>query len=140
MINPRKAPYHGQIFAVIFLILPSFLLTLMFYGVISLWQPRFGTEINFASAKMFGCGLGAVFHFGCWLMGAFKENFDVVKNRVKEFFLDLFISPGLAFRGYWDDIKTNGIAYWIDFSIIVLNIWLFIDAIRDFMILRGFIN
>ncbi len=137
MINPKKAPYHGQLLMTIFMILPSLFLTVIFYEVMSYWQPSFGDEINWAGAKMFGCGIGALFHISCWICGAFSKDFRIVKNRLKQFFEDLPISLKLALRWYFEDIRANGIAFWIDLAIIAANIWLCADGILDFIRLFG---
>ncbi len=137
MFNPKKSPYQGQIAVMLALAFPSAFFTLIFYGVISMWQGRFGVTLNWASAKAFGCGIGVVFHLCCSIMGTFKEHRVIVKERVKEFFSDLSISPKTAFKWYFDDLKTNGIAYWIDLLIIGINIWIFVNAVLDFIAIRG---
>ncbi len=137
MINPKNAPYHGQLLTIFFLLLPPSVLTLIFYFVIAIWQSDWGFELNFASAKIFGCGCGALFHFSCSLTGAFNEERAIVKNRVKEFFLDVFLSPKVAFTAYFDDIRSNGVAYWIDLSVILLNLSVFVGALLDFLSMRG---
>ncbi len=134
MINPNKSSYHGQLFSTLILILPPVLLTALFFGTFSLYDRLHGNvELNWVSSKLFGCGLGIIFHISCWLMSAFKKDFQVVKNRVKEFFSDIVISPKLAFVWYWDDIKETGVAFWIDLAVIVANVWIFIASIFEYM-------
>ncbi len=135
--NQNKSPYHGQLAVVLALILPPILLTAMFYGVITMWQPRFGVELNWISAKFLGCGVGVLFHLCCLIMGAFEEHFAVVRNRLKEFFSDLSISTSLAFEWYFKDIKENGIAFWIDLAAITANFAIFLDALIKFVKLKG---
>lgn len=120
------------------MVLPSVCITWILYLVISKWQPQFGQEMNWAAAKIFGCGCGILFHFSCWLMGVFTEDFQAVKERVKEFFANIVVSARLAFSCYWEDVKTLGLAYWIDLAVIALNAGVFVDAIFDYLALRGF--
>ncbi len=137
VISPKKSPYHGIWIFVPMLILPSVLLTLLFYAVISGSQVQFGNELNWASAKIFGCGLGALFHLSCMIVGAFSEDYKAVKTRVKEFFSYIFILPKVAFAGYWDDLKTLGVAFWIDFAIVAGNFAIFADALMTFLKIIG---
>ncbi len=118
--------------------LPSLVLTGLFYLVIDQSQPQYGQELNWASAKIFGCGLGIIFHASCWLTGAFTEDFRAVKNRVKEFFANIVVSVSLAFTCYWEDVKAFGVAFWIDFAVVALNIGIFLDAVKDFLALYIF--
>ncbi len=133
VITPRKTPYQGLWIFILVLAAPSLILTAMFYTVISASQTQFSNELNWASAKIFGCGIGMIFHLSCWLVGAFSEDLKAVKLRVKEFFAYIFLSPKLAITGYWEDIKTLGVAFWIDFAVVALNFGIFADAVSDFL-------
>ena len=121
------------------MVLPSAVLTCLFYYVIAKWQPQYGFELNWAGAKIFGCGCGFLYHFSCWLMGVFAEDWQAVKKRLKEFGENIVVSVGLAFTCYWEDVKTLGLAYWIDVILVGANIGVFVDALLDYMTLRGFI-
>ncbi len=131
MTNTNKSPYHGVPIIAVILCVPSVLLTLIFYGVLMEFQGRYGAELNSASARVVGCGLGVIFHLSCWLMGSFRDSARVVKNRLKEFFSDLSVSFSLAVKWYWEDVKTNGAAYWIFFAIIVANLVVTIVSLAD---------
>ncbi len=137
VITPKKSPYRGLWIFLIVMVLPSLVLTALFYWAISQWQPRYGAELNWATAKIFGCGCGILFHFACWLAGVFKEDLQAVKNRLKEFFANIVVSASLAFSCYWEDVKALGLAFWIDFAVIALNAGIFLDAILDYIALRG---
>ena len=138
-LKSKKTPYQGLWIFIPMMVLPSVALTWIFYLVIARWQPQYSVELNFASAKIFGCGCGMLFHFSCWLMGVFTEDFQAVKKRLKEFFENVVVSLSLAFTCYWEDVKTLGLAYWIDVALVGLNIGVFADAVLDFMTMRGFI-
>ncbi len=137
MINPNRSPYHGRVAIIIAMSLPVLLLVLMFYGVLSLWQPYNGEALNWTIGKLFGCGLGALFHGTCWLAGSFAADTRVVKNRLKEFFSDLGVSLKVALEWYREDVKNNGLAYWIDVAITVINLVVFADALRDYIAVKG---
>ncbi len=139
MINPNKSPYHGQLIAVIVMLLPSPIITWMLYVLLNEFQPQYTAELNLTSATVIGFGIGSIYHMCCWITGAFTDHFGVVKNRVKEFFADLTVSLKLALTWYFKDIKTNGLAFWIDFAVVTLNFGIFIDALIDYFILRGVI-
>ena len=47
-----------------------------------------------------------------------KGTFKVVINRVKNFFSNLTINFKFAIKYYWDDIKTEGVVFWIYFLIV----------------------
>ena len=138
-LKSKETPYQGLWIFIPMMVLPSVALTWIFYLVIARWQPQYSVELNFASAKIFGCGCGMLFHFSCWLMGVFTEDFQAVKKRLKEFFENVVVSLSLAFTCYWEDVKTLGLAYWIDVALVGLNIGVFADAVLDFMTMRGFI-
>ena len=138
-VNSKKTPYQGIWAFILMMVLPSACITALLYFVIAKWQPQFGRELNWATAKALGCGSGILFHFSCWIMGVFTEDFEAVKKRVKEFFANIVVSARLAFSCYRDDLKTLGVCFWIDFAVIALNAGICIDAILDFLTLRGHI-
>lgn len=138
-IKSKKTPYQGLWVFLPLMVLPSICITVLLYLAISKWQPQFGVELNLATAKAIGCGSGILFHFSCWLMGVFTEDFQAVKKRLKEFLANVVVSARLAFSCYWDDVKTLGLCFWIDFAVIALNAGIFIDAVLDYLTLRGFI-
>lgn len=138
-LKSKKTPYQGLGIFLIIMVLPSVALTWLFHTVISLRQTYLSPELNWASARIFGCGCGICFHISCWLTGAFAEDFKAVKKRLKEFFANIVVSVSLAFTCYWEDVKTLGLAYWIDVAVIGLNIGVFVDAIVDYLVLQGII-
>ncbi len=137
LFKPKKTPYQGLWAFILYMTLPSLACTLVSYYAFMEYQGQFSQELNLASAKIIGCGIGAVFHLSCWIMGAFTEDFGAVKYRLKEFLSNVSVSLGSAFKWYIDDVKTYGLAFWIDLSIVGLNLWIFIDALSDYLSLRG---
>lgn len=136
-IKTKKAPYQELWIFIPILILPSLFITGLLYWVISMRQPQFGQDVNWATAKVFGCGAGVLFHLSCWLAGVFEDDLRAVKTRMKEFFANIVVSARLAFSCYWEDVKTLGLDFWIDFAVIALNAGVFIDALLDYLTLRG---
>ena len=137
-IKSKTTPYQGLWIFIPIMLLPSVAITWVLFLVIDLRQPQFGQELNWAAAKMFGCGCGILFHISCWLMGVFKEDFQAVKMRLKEFCANIVVSFRLAFSCYWEDVKTLGLAYWIDLAVVALNAGIFVDALLDYLSMRGF--
>lgn len=138
-LKTKQTPYQGLGIFLLIMLLPSVAITALMFAVISKWQPQYGWEVNWASAKVIGCGVGVLFHCICWMMGAFTEDFRAVKMRLKEFFANIIVSAELAFSCWWDDVKSLGMAFWIDCAIIALNMGVFVDALIDFLTLRGFV-
>ncbi len=124
-----SSPCRGMWVKLIVLIMPPLVLVGIFYGAISRWQPWYSFNLNWASAKTLGCGLGVLFHLSCWVAGAFKQDFRAVKNRVKEFFANISVSPGLAFKWYWREVKSYGVAFWIEIFVMAVNLAVFFDSL-----------
>ncbi len=137
MINTNKSPYHGLPIAVAVMVLPSPILSLVLYPLFNAFQPQHTKELNLVSAVAIGFGLGFIYHMSCAITGAYADSWQVVKNRIKEFFEDLTVSFTLALKWYWNDIKTNGIAFWIYFAVISVNFAIFVNALVYFFKLLG---
>ncbi len=135
MINPNKSPYHGVWLSIILMILPSPILTLMLYAVLLTFQSHLSAELNLAAATALGFGVGSVYDLGCMITGALAEPFGVVKKRVQEFFADLEVSFPLAAKWWWKDVKTNGVAFWLELLAIALNFTVFGIALKEFFLL-----
>lgn len=138
-IKSKKTPYQGLWIFLPVMVLPSVFITALLYFVIARWQPQFGFELNWATARAIGCGSGVLFHFSCWITGVFREDFEAVRKRLKEFFANIVVSVRLAFFCYWEDVKNLGLCLWIDLAVITLNAGVCIDGILDFLTLRGYI-
>lgn len=132
IFKPKKSPYQGLWAFILFMILPSVVMTLIAYAAISRYQGHYGKEFNVAMAKVFGFGLGILFHISCIMVGAFTEDFIAVKTRLKEFVSNLSVSPGFALKWYWEDVKTLGLAFWIDLALLGFNVYVFADALSDY--------
>ncbi len=137
MFEQNKTPYRGRILVILALIVPSVICTWILYSVIMEYQSKYGQELNWATAKVAGCGIGIVFHFSCWVGGVFSRDFAVVRNRLKELVSDLSISAKLAFTWYLEDIKINGLIYWAYIIIIVANVAVFVDALKTCCSIMG---
>ncbi len=121
----------------ILLALPSAVLVWMFWGIGMRYQAEYGRELNWASAKALGCGIGILYHFSCWVGGVFSSNERIVRNRLKELCSDLRVMGRAAFSWYFADIKENGLVYWIDVAVVLTNIGICIDGILDFIAING---
>lgn len=137
IFKPKKSPYQGLWAFILFMLLPSIVMSVIAYYAISRFQGQFGRDLNLASAKTVGFGLGICFHISCIIVGAFNEDFNAVKTRVKEFINNLTVSPKFALKWYWEDVKTLGLAFYIDLALLGLNVYVFADALRDYFALGG---
>ncbi len=125
MNHEEKSIYNGMLVKILFMCLPSILLTWLFYETINFYEPQFGYELNWNSAKLLGTGMGIIIHLLFLLDGAFKKDFAIVTNRIKDFFSYLSVSPKGVLKLYWDDVRENGMTFWIYFSVIIVNILFF---------------
>lgn len=139
MINPNKSPYHGVWLSIVLMILPSPILTLMLYAVLLTFQSHLSAELNLAAATALGFGVGSVYDLGCVITGALEEPFKVVKKRVSEFFADLEVSFPLAAKWWWNDVKTNGVAFWLELLAIALSFTVFGIALKEFALMYGWV-
>ena len=64
---------------------------------------------------------------------------EAVKTRLKEFSTNLSVSLKFALKWYWDDVKTLGLALYIDLALLGINIYVFADALQDYFALGGII-
>ncbi len=121
-MNPEKtkSPYYGVFSSSIFLIgftaLMIFIFDLIFHKLAGLQ----GLERRY-SALCFGSLVGDMFYISCCIAGLLKGKFKVVVNRIKEFKENLAISFKFAIKYYWENIKEEGIAFWIYFIVIFAN-------------------
>ncbi len=133
----KKSPYHGILFGCFYLIVvPAAIFIVLYLAINISWsQQQYSGEINLATAKAFGCGCGSVFHLSCIIVGQLRESFHTVVERVKEFFINLFVSPALAVKCYWMDLKDGGVVFWIYLAVMGFNLYLTVDGFMDFFAL-----
>ena len=112
-IHPYKGVFGRSL---ILIIVPAFL-TFCLFLVIEKYS-KTPTNVNKDFAIMIGCGVGFLFQLSTALCGLLKGTFKVVITRIKNFFSNLTINFKFAIKYYWDDIKTEGIVFWIYFLII----------------------
>ena len=123
--HKRKSPYHGiWIVSILMMVVPVCAYILMHVAIFK-WQPKVSAELNEASAKVLGFGIGLLFHLGLVISGIFGESFRVVLSRVKGFFEDLKFSFKIAWQCYVEHIREHGVAFWIVFVIMCVNFCFF---------------
>ena len=122
----KYSPYRGVFLTSFFLIIAP----LFFCFTIDIFMGN-DTTIENLTIFVFGFAMGILFDLGCIIAGLMKGTFDVVKERVKTFFEDLIISIRFALESYFNDIKENGIVFWIYLSIMVATVWLFILGLQE---------
>lgn len=110
-------PYKGIIGSSLILICVPIFITFFLFLVFEKYS-KIPSNVNMDFAIMIGCGAGLLFQLSTALCGLFKGTFKVVVNRVKTFFSNLSINFKFAITYYWDDIKTEGVVFWIFFLII----------------------
>ena len=124
----NKSPYKGVLLTSILLLT----IPLVFSFFIDLFMDS-KTLINRYTIFVFGFGFGILFQLSCVIAGIMKDAFAVVKARIYSFFEDVQISVKYAFEAYLDDIKVNGIVFWIYLSIMILTVVLFVLGLKELM-------
>ena len=112
-----RSPYKGVLGSSLLLIGIPILLFIFVYLVINKVSHD-DAITNLHTSLMFGFGCGFLFQLTCVLSGLFKGTFKVVKDRVKTLFENLAINFKFAMSCYWEDIKSEGVVFWIYFLII----------------------
>ena len=125
----EKKPYNGMgIICIILTVLPVAIF-ILFYNVIMRWQPNQPYELNLASAKALGFGVGLMLQACFALSGAFQESKQAVKDRMSEFRDNASLSLGFAIKNYLKDMKEYGIAYLVYMVLIIVTAILTIDGL-----------
>ena len=124
----NKSPYKGVLLTSILLLT----IPLVFSFFIDLFMDS-KTLINRYTIFVFGFGFGILFQLSCIIAGIMKDAFAAVKARIYSFFEDVQISVKYAFEAYLDDIKVNGIVFWIYLSIMILTVVLFVLGLKELM-------
>lgn len=123
--NKRKSPYHGVFIAIIFMIVVPVVCYVVFRALLFHNQTHIAKDINESSAKALGFGIGVLFHLSCIIAGVLEPSFKIVIRRVGEFFENLKFSFKLACNCYADDVRENGVAFWLMFGVMVANFCIF---------------
>lgn len=120
------SPYKGVFLTAFFLIVAplffSFTLDIFFGN---------DTQIEILTIIVFGFGMGIFFDLGCIIAGLMTGTFSIVKARVADFFDDLVVSFKFAVQSYFNNIKENGIVFWIYLSIMAATVIIFILKLKE---------
>ncbi|MBQ8554354.1 MAG: hypothetical protein IJ438_00640 [Clostridia bacterium] len=125
--NKKQPPYKGFAILCIMLVSVPAVLYAVTLAVLQTYQPS-SNGLDEATARAIGLGLGMLFHLSCWVAGAFRDSFAVVKFRVSEFFENIAGGLGFALVCYWDDIKSDGVVFLACFLIMATNAVLCVDG------------
>ena len=115
----EKGPYYGVLQTCLILIIIPLIFILIIYGVFSYFKSLSEEAICY-STLTFGGTCGVLFHMIAIISGLFKGTFKVVINRISTFFQNVVLDIRLAFKIYFEDIKNEGIVFWI-YLIIILS-------------------
>ena len=70
----------------------------------------------------------------CIIAGIFKGTIVVIIKRIKEFFETLNISFKLAIKSYFDNVKEDGLVFYIYFIIVGTNLGLALYGLIKFIL------
>ena len=129
--NKNKSPYHGVPLTAFLMILVPIAAYIFMRILVFKYQAWEQEEINEATAKTLGFGIGLLFHLSLVIAGILKESFLVVVRRVVGFFQDLKFSFKIAWNCYVENIREFGAAFWILFGLMVANVCLFASGLSD---------
>ena len=128
----EKSPYHGAWLLSLILIGVPLILYLVFVPVFRT-QGLVYPELVTLSSRVLAGGVGVLLHLGFIMVGVFRDSFAVVRARLAEFFDNLKIGVGFAFKDYWYNIKVGGIAFLIYFVIMVVTAVGFVTSLLEFL-------
>ncbi len=126
----RQSPYRGFFIIMVLLILPP----IICWGLADAILDKFSTwpdALDDATAKALGCGLGFLFHMICVLCGVLTDGWQALKYRISEFFENLIVGVGYAFRTYWEDMQSDGVTFILYGSVILVNALVTADGLMD---------
>ncbi len=126
----RQSPYRGFWVILLLLIVPP----LACFGIVDAvldTYSKWPQALDDASAKALGCWLGFLVHMICLLSGLLTPGWEALKFRVSEFFEDLVVGVGYAFKSYWESMVSDGVTFLICFSIILTNAIIMVDGVLD---------
>ena len=128
----NKSPYYGIWQSAVLLTLAPFIMFVFFKVIFHLYTKMTPDQILYSSLA-FGAGIASIFQLSCVVAGLFKGTLKVVLLRLKEFFGNLSISVKFAFKYYFENIKQEGIVFWIFFDIITATLGLTIFSIIKYI-------
>ena len=117
----NKSPYYGVWQSALLMIVAPVAMYFFFKIPFVTYSKMSKEEIHCCSLA-FGCGVAFLFQFSCVQAGLFKGTLKVVINRLKEFFGNLSISVKFAYKYYFENIKEEGVVFWIFFVIITTTL------------------
>lgn len=113
-VNPFK---HLWLSALILTIVPIGFFLLVFCVVHR--YSREPIEGVIYTSMCFGGAAGTLFHMSCIIGGLFKNELKVVVKRLGNLFSNLTYSRKMAFMIYKEDVKENGISFWVHSFVIL---------------------
>lgn len=133
-----QSPYRGfWVIMLLLILIPLGLYALM--RVLFAEYSPFGTRLDEASARALGCGLGFLVHLSFLISGVLSASWQAVKYRVSEFFENLVVGVGYAFKTYLEDMRDDGVTFILAFSVMVVNFLIALDGLQDALVLLGYI-
>lgn len=128
--HKRQSPYRSfwVVFSLMILIPIGFFLLV---NALMMEYSPYSDELDYATARALGFGLGFLFHMICLLSGVFTPGWEAVKFRLREFFENLIVGVGYAFTTYLEDMRNDGITFILYMSVVAANFVLTADGFRD---------
>ncbi len=118
----KKSPYHGIVLSCFLLIIVPIAMYFFMVLVFKKFDKNPHEELNTYTCIVLGVGVGFLFQLSCIFGGLFRGTFSVVVKRVVNFFDNLTISFRFAWKMYVDELKEDGVVFWIILIIILATL------------------
>lgn len=134
----QKGPYYGVWQVCVILLLVPLIVYLIINDAFNSWTNLDKKTILITSIFISGiCGI--LFYLIAIISGLFKGTFIVVVRRIYNLFSNAKLSIKEALKIYWDDIKMEGIVFWIYLIIFLLFVGItFYSGLELFEIYRDY--
>lgn len=133
-----QSPYRGFWVVMLLMILIPLIAFWLINDLFSKYS-RFSEVLDIASAKALGCGIGFLFHLSFIISGVLTPGWQAVKYRIGEFFENLVVGVGYAFKTYLEDMRDDGVTFLFQLIVILINLAIALDGLRDTLLLMGYI-
>ena len=129
----KRSPYRGILFTLIMLIGVPVGLYFFLKLILTVGVPYRDYDLNKYTAQALGFGCGFLFQMCCILCGLFTPSFRAVAKRVGNFFGNLIVSFKFAITIYFDEVKEDGVVFWIYLFIVVSTLYFSISGFLNFI-------
>lgn len=119
-LTDTKITVKNEVVTNIIIFIGSILISLLIYGLFTKLS-RGPSELNIYYGFGFGFAAGFLFMVTFIIVGGLRNSFYIVLGRWVDFFANLKISFGFSLRCFFDDIKSEGMVFWLYILLMVVQ-------------------